>query len=287
MSASGTDFCENCGSRASFAPLFPAAHATRCCGRCGGWHYFAPLPAPAAELYDRDYFFGAEYRDYDLSRPAQHINFQRKLRLLAQAGCGIGASSRVLELGCATGDFLALVRRQTGAATLGVEISAFARGRAEEQGLSVLSPEAPELAQHVAEFAPDFIVAWDVWEHLPRPASVLDAHLAAAQPQVVVALTTVDASSAVARLRGHRWRQFHPPTHLNYPTRRSLRSFLQDRSFRVRSQQSFGYHRPLLEYVGALGLQPREAGASQRWLTHPVYLNLFDTQLVIGQRQGS
>jgi cyclopropane fatty-acyl-phospholipid synthase-like methyltransferase len=307
------DFCENCGSKASFAPLFAASHATRRCQRCDGWHHFAPLPAAAAELYDRDYFFGAEYRDYDLSRAAQRINFQRKLRLLTQAGCTIGASSRVLELGCATGDFLALVRQQSGASTLGIEVSAFARGRALEQGLSVLSPDDPELTRRVADFAPDFIVAWDVWEHLSHPATVFDAHIAAARRGVVVALTTVDASSAVARLRGHRWRQFHPPTHLNYPTRRSLRSFLQDRAFQVRSQQSFGYHRPLLEYVGALGLQPHSSdlqaqGTSaqstagqatgthytapqqtltQRWLVHPVYLNLYDTQLVIAQRRGS
>lgn len=281
---SGTDYCENCGSTASFAPLFPASCATRSCRRCGGWHHFAPLSAPAAELYDRDYFFGAEYRDYELSRPAQRINFQRKLRLLAEAGCVMGLRSRVLELGCATGDFLALVRQQTGAATLGIEISAFARGQALQQGLEVLSPEDGELPRRVAEFAPDYIVAWDVWEHLAQPASVLDLHLAAARPNVVVALTTVDASSAVARLRGHRWRQFHPPTHLNYPTRRSLRSFLQDRRFEVLSQQSFGYHRPLLEYVGALGLPSSTAG--QRWLTRPLYLNLFDTQLVIAQRRG-
>jgi cyclopropane fatty-acyl-phospholipid synthase-like methyltransferase len=286
MGPAETNYCENCGSSATFAPLFVPACATRHCERCGGWHYFGASPLGAEQLYDRDYFFGAEYRDYDASVPAQRINFERKLRLLRRAGCAIAPGARVLELGCATGEFLALVRQLGDVATLGIEVSPYARERALEQGLRVLSPDDPALEQQVREFQPSFIVAWDVWEHLAQPATVLDAHLRAASPEVVVALTSVDASSPVARWRGQRWRQFHPPTHLNYPTRRSLRRFFEARSFEVLSQRNFGYHRPLLEYAVALGLH-LEGSIARRWMTHPVYLNLYDTQLVIARRRPS
>jgi len=42
----------------------------------------------------------------------------------------------------------------------------------------------------------------------------------------------------------------------------------------------------LLEYAAALGLN-LQGPLARRWLTHPVYLNLHDTQLVIARRRAS
>jgi hypothetical protein len=88
----------------------------------------------------------------------------------------------------------------------------------------------------------------------------------------------------VARRRGASWRQYHPPTHLNYPTRESFRRLFAKRNLQIVHHQSFGYYRPLAEYVRAV--LPRQhhrhlpvSGAL--WML-PVYLNLFDIQVVVG-----
>jgi SAM-dependent methyltransferase len=279
------DYCENCGGTARFRPLFSPARSTWRCQRCGGWTYGGPAPARPEELYGADYFFGGEYADYDVSAAAQRRNFDRKLTLLARSGCAIGPGSRVLEVGCATGEFLALLASIPGVRSLGVEVSAFCRERALARGLSVFAPDDPSFHEALTALRPNFVVGWDVWEHLPKPASTFDTYLAAAGRDVVWAVSTVDAGSVVARLRGSRWRQFHPPTHLQYPTRRSLRRFCADRSLELMLQKSFGYHRPLLEYVQALGLPvPEVTPAPMRAM--PVYLNLWDTQLVVARRQS-
>lgn len=277
--------CENCGSDASFTPAFAARFEMERCSACGGWSFVGQVELAAEKIYDEGYFSGGEYADYEASVPAQRRNFERKLRLLSRAGAVVGPDTRVLELGCATGAFLSLVRAAGAQQVLGVEVSEYARARAQGDGFTVLSPSAPELAVLLREFRPNLIVAWDVWEHLTAPATTLEAYLEAADPRAVVALTTVDASSGVARLRGTHWRQFHPPTHLHYPTRASLRQFLTGRSLRVVTHRSFGYYRPALEYLRVLGLEPalRRLGELR---SMPVYLNLWDTQLVIARRQA-
>lgn len=276
-------FCENCGADASFTPTFAAELQVQRCDGCGGWSYVGSVALPAERIYDRDYFSGGEYADYEASQPAQRRNFERKLSLLARAGVVLGPETRLLELGCATGAFLAVAKEAGAGRALGVEVSTYARERAETDGFTVVSPSSPDMKPMLEELRPNLIVAWDVWEHLDRPATTLESCLRSADNRAVVAITTVDASSGVARLRGPRWRQFHPPTHLHYPTRASLRGFFTRRAMRLEMQRSFGYYRPALEYLRVLGMEAavHHFDVLRSW---PVYLNLYDTQLVIARR---
>ncbi len=275
--------CENCGSQAVFATVFAAEHRVQRCVRCEGWSYVGPVDAPAEKIYDRDYFSGGEYADYAASLPAQRRNFERKMRLLSQADVALNRDSRVLEIGCATGAFLATLRDAGINQLIGVEVSAYAREQARTDGFTVFSPSDLELVGALEELRPNIIVAWDVWEHLDRPATIIERYLQVADRGASVALTTVDASSGVARLRGPRWRQFHPPTHLHYPTRASFRDFFRAHAMQVQMHRAFGYYRPALEYLRVLGLEPVLRGR-ERLRTWPVYLNLWDTQFVVARR---
>jgi hypothetical protein len=277
-------FCENCGTQASFTPLFATRLEVWRCSRCAGWSYLGRVDTPAERLYDAHYFSGGEYADYAASLPSQRRNFSRKLRILGDAGVSVGAETRALEIGCATGAFLQMLRAAGVRELLGVEVSEYARQQAQSAGFGVLDPDAPELESRLRELRPNLIVAWDVWEHLRQPASVMDAYLRAADPGVAVALTTVDSSSGVARLRRARWRQFHPPTHLHYPTRSSFRRFFAQRGMQTAVHCSFGYHRPALEYLSALGAAKLLA-AVPALRAFPVYLNLWDTQLIVARRR--
>src|SRR5262245_38104658 len=114
---------------------------------------------------------------------------------------------------------------------------------------------------------------------------MIDHLMCLAGDRVVIALTTVDSGALVPRIRGTKWRQFHPPTHLHYPTRRSFVEFFSRRGFQIVYQRAFGYYRPMAEYVRALNTRGGFQGyGGAKVLSVPVYLNLFDTQLVIARR---
>jgi hypothetical protein len=189
----------------------------------------------------------------------------------------------MLELGCATGEFMRVARRKGLERAIGIEPSAYCRKIARSDGLDVREPSEPGLSAAIAALTPNLVVAWDVWEHLPAPATTLEQTLGMASDDAFVAITTVDASSAVARFRRDRWRQFHPPTHLHFPTRRSFEVLFGRLGMRVRLHRAFGYYRPLREYLRVLGIRPR---ATARWADLPIYFNLFDTQLIIAQRSS-
>ena len=156
-----------------------------------------------------------------------------------------------------------------------------ARGRGHE----VLPPGDAAADRAVTALRPNLLVAWDVWEHLCAPASTLDALLREADPGVTVAITTVDAGSPVARIRGTRWRQFHPPTHLCYPTRRSLRLYLERPRLRDRVPPIVRLYRPLAR-VPARRRRARLRVAS-RVADDTVFLDLYDVQIVIARRTAS
>ncbi len=273
--------CENCGREATFTRLFGPEHEMWRCDLCASWSFFGAVEHAPEELYDERYFSGGEYTGYEEGEQAYRRNFARLLALLERHGRPL-RGARLLEVGCATGAFLQLARAQGPSAALGIEPSGYARARARQRGLDVLPPDEPATAARIAELSPDVLVAWDVWEHLARPATQFDRLLSACAPGVTVALTTVDAASWVARLRKTAWRQFHPPTHLHYPTRRALARYLTARGFSVRHHGSVGYFRPLRAYLRALALDRLALLGPVHAV--PVYLNLFDIQIVVASR---
>jgi hypothetical protein len=279
--------CENCGAITSWTPIFAPRRDVVRCAACGGFCFIGEVTRAPEELYDEGYFNQGEYVDYDAASASHARNFRRKLALLARAGAPSPEATRLLELGCASGAFLDEARAAGVPRALGLEVSAWCRDIAARRGHTVLSPDLSPDEHHadaaVSELRPNLVVAWDVWEHLREPASTLSALLRAADPDVTVALTTVDASSLVARVRGPRWRQFHPPTHLCYPTRRSLRRFLEGLGFTVTHHASFGYYRPLSEYLRVLRVRLPKA-PPDAWSMTPVFLDLHDTQMIIARR---
>jgi SAM-dependent methyltransferase len=273
--------CENCGRPTRWTPVFrPELNMWRC-QQCGSWSFFGTVDESPEQLYDEQYFCGGEYVDYEAGQAAYQLNFRRLLARLEQHGRPL-REARLLEVGCATGEFLALAQERHPHASLGIEPSPYGRRRARERGLEVLAPDEPTTPARIAALRPDVLVAWDVWEHLRRPATQFDRLLEGCARGLTVALTTVDAGSWVARLRRTAWRQFHPPTHLHYPTRRALAHYLRARGFTLRYHGSVGYFRPLRAYLRALALD------RLRWLARahalPVYLDLFDIQLVVAHR---
>lgn len=195
-------------------------HVVRCpeCGHRYVW------PTPSAEhlaaIYDQEYYHGQHgsggYGDYAALAVARRRMFGRHLERMH----AIIAPGRVLDVGCATGDFLILARER-GWEPLGVDPSP-ARQQAQAAGLAIRGHTI-----HDADIAPgslDLITFWDVLEHLPDPlADLRRAHQLLA-PGGVVAATVPNAGSAAARLSGRRWFGYKTAgEHLQFFTAATLR----------------------------------------------------------------
>lgn len=260
------------------------------CRQCA--YIFLPrtpdLPARIAALYAGDYFTGDEFGDYAGQRPTFARNFRAYLDVMRHAGASRG---RLLEVGCAYGFFLE--QAQGSFDSLGIDVNEPAIAAA--QALGVNARFADFLAQTPA--GPfDVVCIWDTIEHLLDPRAYLERAHDVLNDDGWLFLTTGDIGSAVARLRGAKWRMIHPPSHLNYFSRATMTTLLEQTGFQVTDIRSIGTRRDLVNALHLLALfskspaMRRLAGGLERLLTGRipsvgVYLNLRDIMFVTARKR--
>jgi len=191
------------------------------------------------QLYTAAYFNGNEYRDYVADRSVIEKQFRLRLRRLLQF-VPDSREKNLFEIGCAHGFFLE-VARNTFRSVEGVDISndviAYAR---EKLGVEALRAE---FLTHQFAVPPDLICLWDTIEHLARPDLYIQKMADSLPRRGLVALTTGDFGSWLARFRGSKWRQIHPPTHLQYFSRKTVSRLLRRHGFEIKFIGSEGMYR--------------------------------------------
>jgi 2-polyprenyl-3-methyl-5-hydroxy-6-metoxy-1,4-benzoquinol methylase len=108
---------------------------------------------------------------------------------------------RVLDVGCATGDFL-IVARDRGWEPLGVDPSP-AREQAQAAGLPMVGHTLHDA--EVAASSIDLVTFWDVLEHVPDPVDQLRRAVELLKPDGMVGITVPNAGGALAKISGRRW----------------------------------------------------------------------------------
>lgn len=257
------------------------------CGDCGFKTAAAGLEAGQLErLYGERYFLGEEYADYLAERRIIEKNFLRRLATLLPY-VREPKASRLLEIGCAYGFFLSLAC-DVFSRVEGIDISKPAIDYATRAGLTV---RCGDFLVEEVRGPIDVACLWDTIEHLARP-DLYVAKLATLMGRGgVVAITTGDIDSLLARLRGRRWRQIHPPTHLHYFSRRTLQLLLERHGFSLRYVGYDGNYRSLdmIAYITLVNRQgcPRAYAALKRLglLNWDLYINLRDIVYVIAEKQ--
>ena len=279
--------CRNCGTFCNFFSIYNDEKVLKC-SKCGGYQWIGSVSSFEA-LYTQDYFNGDEYVAYEKSAEIYRLNLERKLQAVLSATFFEGKTPReylnepIFEIGSATGEFLKVLHKRRFTKFLGSEISAFCRKAAAQDGFQLLNPLSADHMQSIKNFNPKIICAWDVWEHLENPHSFFKEMIMSNSEVGVVALTTVDSAALVPNIMGTRWRQFHPPTHLNYPTRKSFDTFFQSVGFKIKLSKSFGYYRPIADYLSVF-LGRKQASTFPVLFKTPLYLNLYDIQMVVAER---
>ncbi len=263
-------------------PKFPRQEIVAC-PDCGLIFYAGP--PPAAGLYEAPYFSGGEYRFYEDDKAVLQRNFRRRIAQLREWSPG----GRLLEIGCAHGYFLELAREHWEAR--GVDVSRDAVARARAAGLDAEAAEFLDLPEETGRY--DVVCLWDTIEHLERPIETLEKAARWLREGGVLALTTGDAASLLARLRGEKWRQIHPPTHLFYFSQATLARALSRAGLDVVSSRRVGHSRGYRSMLfGLLALDRERPAWPYRLLTaggridFPVYLNLFDIVMVAARKKG-
>jgi SAM-dependent methyltransferase len=182
-------------------------------------------PLAAAALYDSDYYATDDpkggYANYFLDADVNRRSFRQRVQAIEQR---YGRRGKLLDVGCALGDFL-LEARAAGWDAEGVEVSAFAAQRARERGLRVTTGRLEDLDLPQASF--DVITLYDAIEHMTDPVSTLAAVRRLLVPGGIVHLVTPNVGGLQARLLGRHWYHYKPGEHLYYFAPRTLRSTVE------------------------------------------------------------
>jgi SAM-dependent methyltransferase len=237
------------------------------------------------KLYGHDYFHGDEYHDYIAEKAITQKSFKLRMRKLDQFLDSTRHRS-VLEIGSAYGFFLDFVKDRF-AKVMGTDVAVEGVEYAQSQGLDV---RLGDISRMDLDDSYDLVCLWDTIEHLAHPEEHLQIVSDRTQPGALIAVTTGDIGSPLARARGRKWRLIHPPTHLHYFSEKTLTKFLERYGFKVVHSSYCGGYRSL-EFAAnfILNIQwnkPRLYRAVQRTglLKFAPYMNMGDIRYIIAER---
>ena len=238
--------CAVCGAERPFTPVLERLHQ---CPTCGFVTWLSAELPPVDEIYGERYFRGGEYPDYLGAEDELRRSMRRHLEQMARVRPHGGA---LFEIGCAYGFFLDEARRvyqRVAGADVSPEPVAWA---AAHLGLDVRPGDVRSM-RFDEPF--DVVCCWDTIEHVVEPDTLVAAVARMLKPGGMFFATTGDIESANARRRGARWRQIHPPTHVNYFSRRSLGALFERFGFRVAATETASYYHTACSVLSTLALR--------------------------------
>ena len=182
------------------------------CGGCGVL-YQHPRPAPAA----MEAFYPPEYQPYTPKLEAEswlrRLDRRYGLRKRCRAVTRHVERGRLLDIGCATGDFLDEMRRIPGWSVLGIEPGdAAARYAHLQQGLDVVEGTLND--SPFADRTFDAVTVWDVLEHVYDPRVVIRNLARLLRPGGVLVINYHNLRAIDRRLFGRFWCGYELPRHL-------------------------------------------------------------------------
>jgi 2-polyprenyl-3-methyl-5-hydroxy-6-metoxy-1,4-benzoquinol methylase len=259
------------------------------CPSCG-LLFRRDLPAQAEldEIYGLEYFKGGAsgYLDYVADEDVHRSSARNRLDALER----VVPRGRLLDVGAAAGFFVDEARA-LGWDAAGIDVSE----PMVEWGRRTLSAplERATLASSAASTASlDVVTMWDYLEHSIDPTSDLERAHVLLRPGGVLALSTGDAATFVARISGSRWHLLTPRHHNFFFTVATLSRLLEQTGFDVISLDHRGSRYPLRYLVHKLRtlvplraldrLTGRLAGSRLGAVTLP--MNLWDIATVVARR---
>ncbi|HEX6883990.1 MAG TPA: class I SAM-dependent methyltransferase [Planctomycetota bacterium] len=243
-----------------------------------------------ARVYDEGYWRSSTpkdrgYGDYRSDAPLYLKTYRRRMSVVRRHFARPG---RVLDVGCAAGYFLSVMRDE-GWQVQGLEPSDAIRPQAEERlGREHVSGGLlGQVELPAASF--DLVTMWDVIEHIPDARGAVREVRRLLAPGGKFLIETQDVRSLAARVLGKRWQHYKHAEHIYHFQRETLAALLGQAGFRVLE------NRPWLggKYV-SLGFVAERAGRLSPLaaaLLSPLrlvagvslYVNLLDEMIVVAE----
>jgi 2-polyprenyl-3-methyl-5-hydroxy-6-metoxy-1,4-benzoquinol methylase len=183
------------------------------------------------QIYTENYFKGEEYLDYVRDKNVLQKNFNKRLEKINKLTQQIKIKS-ALEIGCAYGFFAeSFTKRFLNASYVGYDIA--------EEAVAYGSNNLKQNV-HAADYLTVLskntftdVFMWDVIEHLPSPQLFIEKISSEIEQGGRIYITTGDISSALAKAQKSKWRMIHPPSHLHYFSKSTLKKLLENYGFKV------------------------------------------------------
>jgi 2-polyprenyl-3-methyl-5-hydroxy-6-metoxy-1,4-benzoquinol methylase len=219
-------------------------HLVRC--RQCGLLYLNPRPS-AEELA---YYYPQEYPPYTIAQQRErswvaYVDYcYGHWKLVGAVEGTHSQGGRLLDVGCAAGDFLHVMNRTGRWEVHGVDTCPKATQYARERyGLDVFTGEVAEAGYPDGYF--DVVTMWHVIEHVHDPRGTLAELHRIMKPAGLLIIGTPNLWSWDARIFGRHWLGLDAPRHLYVFSPATLQNLLQQVGFRTDKIRSFSqFYRP-------------------------------------------
>ena len=211
----------------------PGLFDVRACNRCGHGHLAASFePVELGRLYSD--FYPRSVLDIESFRPYEEVRGWRAWLAGERASAfrSVPRNVRVLDVGCGFGETLAY-HEARGCEAYGVEADENILRVGERFGLKVRAGLFDPANYEPGSF--DYVTLDQVIEHVSDPKEFMRGVATVLKPGGVAIVSTPNGRGYGARLLGRKWINWHVPYHLQYFSRRSLRTLAADSGFRVDS----------------------------------------------------
>lgn len=241
-----------------------------------------------AALYKKDYFFGDEYSDYLADKKVLQKNVDLRLDVLRQFS-DPGRHKSLLEIGSAYGFFLEVAKGHFDAVK-GIDISEDGVSHS-RQKLNLDVIQADFLKEDFGNKIFDIVCMWDTVEHLGAPHLYIEKIGRHTKSGALLAITTGDIQSMIARIKKDKWRLIHPPTHIHYFSRQTLARLLNKSGFDIIYSRYCGFYRSIENVAYTIFMLRKKQPWFYQFLQKvrltrlDFYLNLYDIMYVIARRR--
>jgi len=217
-----------------------------------------PSPGTISFYYPDDYgpYQDADTRGAELKEGSLPL-WKRVFRFLVRYNTACLpriAPGRMLEIGCAAGNFMHRMRGE-GWEVEGIEFSPVVAEKARSKGFSVQCLSLEQALPYRQPF--DLVVGWMVVEHLHDPVFALKKLAEWTRPGGWLVVSVPNAGSLEARLFKDSWYALQLPTHLYHFSPRTIRKLLECGGWRV---ERVFHQRVLSNFIASVGLMLRKRG---------------------------